>query len=122
MSGERELLGRATEAIERIDLTLARQEEAFERQQKAFERMMRRWDENDARAELRHRQLLERQERSERIFIEAMSDIDASIQRNTDRLDTMGAAIDDTRDAIQANTRAVLSVLDRLERPGEPPV
>jgi hypothetical protein len=115
MSAERELLGRATKAIERIDVTL-------ERQERAFERMMRRWDENDERAELRHRELLERQQRSEQIFVAAMRDIRSSIQHNTARLDAMGAAIDDTRDAIQASTRAVLSVLDRLDRPGEPPV
>ncbi|MGH2985701.1 MAG: hypothetical protein ACRDLO_03305 [Solirubrobacterales bacterium] len=51
---------------------------------------------------------MERQVRGERIFVEAITDIDQSIQRNTDRLDDMG-------EAIRANTRAVLSVLDRIE-------
>jgi methyl-accepting chemotaxis protein len=76
----------------------------------------------------RHRRLIERQERSERIFVDALGDIDRSIQsstesiqRNTERLGDMGGALREIRDAvremreeIRANTRAVLSVLDRL--------
>jgi flavin-dependent dehydrogenase len=100
-SAERGLLERATVALER-------QEKAFERQEKALGGMMQRWDESDARAEERHRRLLERQERSERLFVSALSDIDASIQSNTERLDDMA-------DAIRANTRAVLAVLNGLE-------
>jgi hypothetical protein len=68
----------------------------------------------DRRAEERHAQLLERHEHllergraSERIFIEAMTEIDASLKRNTERLDDMGGAI-------RAGARAVLSMLDRL--------
>jgi len=61
----------------------------------------------DRRAEERHAQLLERSRASERIFIEALTDIDASIKRTNERLEDMG-------EAIRANTRAVLSVLDRL--------
>ena len=72
------------------------------------QRLIRRWEQSDARAEERHRKLLERQERSERVFVSALGDIDASIQRNTERLDDMG-------DAIRANTRAVLTVLNGLE-------
>lgn len=97
----RDLLERATVALER-------QEQAFERQEHAFEEMMRRWEISDARAEERHRRLLERQEASERVFVEAASEINISLQRNSERLDDMA-------DAIRANTRAVLSVLDRLE-------
>ena len=97
----RDLLERATVALER-------QERAFERQEQTLEEMMRRWEISDARAEERHRRLFERQERSERIFVEATSEINVSLQRNTERLDDMA-------DAIRANTRAVLSVLDRLE-------
>lgn len=81
----------------------------------AFEKLIRRWDASEARAAEHHRALLERhtallerQERSERHFITAMSDIEAGMQRNTERLDDMA-------DAIRANTRAVLTVLDRLE-------
>jgi hypothetical protein len=110
---ERELLERATRAIERQEKTSARQE-------KAFQRLMRRMDERDALAEARHQELLEgherlmrRLERSERVFISALTDIDASIQRSVARLDDMG-------DAIRANTRAVLSVLDQLG-PGTAP-
>ena len=104
---ERELLERATRAIERQEKTSARHE-------KALERLMRHMDERDALSEARHQELLEgheglmrRFERSERIFISALTDIDASIQRSIERLDDMA-------DAIRANTRAVLSVLDRL--------
>ncbi|MGH2989115.1 MAG: hypothetical protein ACRDMA_04515 [Solirubrobacterales bacterium] len=67
-----------------------------------------RWDKSDARAEERHRNLLERQERSERLFVAALSDVATSIQRNTARLDDMA-------DAIRANTRAVVTVLNGLE-------
>lgn len=61
----------------------------------------------DRRAEERHEQLLERSRADERIFIEALTDIDQSIKRNNERLEDMG-------EAIRANTRAVLAVLDRL--------
>jgi anion-transporting ArsA/GET3 family ATPase len=65
----------------------------------------------DRRSEECHERLLERSRASERIFIVAMTEIDASLKRNTERLDDMG-------EAIRANTRAVLSVLDRLGRAG----
>jgi hypothetical protein len=61
----------------------------------------------DRRAEERHEQLLERSRASQRIFIEALTDIDLSIKRSNERLEDMGAAI-------RANTRAVLTVLDRF--------
>jgi hypothetical protein len=101
--------------------------------ERAFQRLMRRWEAGDVRAEerhrallerhrallerhersegqaeARHRALLERQQRSERLFVSALSEINKSMQRNNERLDDMG-------EAIRANTRAVLSVLDRLE-------
>jgi hypothetical protein len=78
-------------------------------------RLIRTIEERDARLATRHERSERRQERSEQMFIAAMSDIEASIQRNTDRLDDLGAVIADMRESIQANTRAVLSVLDRLE-------
>ena len=43
-----------------------------------------------------------------RLTATVLSDIDLSIKASTDRLDDM-------QDEIRANTRAVLSVLDRLE-------
>jgi hypothetical protein len=128
----------------------------------AVERLLRQFDEQDARMEARHQELLKRHrelseghrellhrnrelgegqrellkshrelreshrelrrhqekmmrrfERSEGIFIAALSDIEASMQRSIERLDDMG-------DAIRADTRAVLSVLDRLG-PGNAP-
>ena len=84
-----ELLERATIALERIDRTFERQADAFDRQAYSLERLGRRI------------------ERSENLFIRAISEIDASLQRNTERLDDMA-------DAIRANTKAVLSALDRL--------
>jgi hypothetical protein len=80
----------------------------LELQRRAFTAITDRLESSDARAAERHRALMERQLRGERIFVEAIGDIDQSIQRNTDRLDDMG-------EAIRANTRAVLSVLDRIE-------
>jgi hypothetical protein len=69
--------------------------------------MDRRAEERHAQLMERHEHLLERSRASERIFIEALTDIDASIKRSNQRLEDMG-------EAIRANTRAVLSVLDRL--------
>jgi hypothetical protein len=83
-------------------------------EEKAFERLVGQMDAREARSEARHRELLERHEalmrrieRGERIFIAALSDIDASIQRSVERLDDMA-------DGIRTNTAAILSVLDRL--------
>jgi hypothetical protein len=97
-SAHRDLLERATVALER--------------QERTFNEMMRRWEVSDARAEESHRRLLERQERSERIFVEAIGDIEASHGR---RLDEIANRLSEMGEAIRANTRAVLSVLDRLE-------
>jgi hypothetical protein len=73
--------------------------------------LMREMDEWSARAEARHRQTLERSQRGETVLIEALTDIDASIKGSVERLDEIGGAI-------RANTRAVISVLERLE-PGQ---
>lgn len=109
MAGDahRDLLDRATAAIERIDRTLERQEKAFERQEASHDRLMQRLEEDRVEGRARHEQMMRRFERSEQVFIEAISDIDASLKRNTERLDEMGQWI-------RANTQAVLSVLDRL--------
>jgi glutamine amidotransferase PdxT len=92
----RDLLDRATAALEGIEATVARQAESFDRQAEAFDRQ----------AES-HERMMHRIERSEATFVRAIGDIDISLQRNTERLEDMG-------DAIRADTRAVLSVLDRL--------
>ena len=112
---QRDLLERATAALEGIDRTVAsqgkafeRQAVAFDRQAESFEKMMRRMDEDRAEARAHHERMIRRMERSETIFVEAIGDIDQSIQRNTDRLEDM-------RESIRANTQAILSVLDRLE-------
>ncbi|MGH2951091.1 MAG: hypothetical protein ACRDKX_03505 [Solirubrobacterales bacterium] len=111
-NADRDLLERATVALERQEAAFERQEAAFERQERAFNEMMRRWELSDARAEERHRRLLERQERSERIFVGAIGDIEAGTAR---RLDEIADRLSEMGEAIRANTRAVLSVLDRLE-------
>lgn len=66
------------------------------------------------RAEERHQQLLERSRASERIFIEALTDIDASIKRSNERSDEIGVGLRDMNDAIRANTQVVLAALDRF--------
>jgi hypothetical protein len=81
----------------------------------SLERLIRTIEERDVRLVARQERSEQRQERSEQMFIAAMSDIDASIQRNTERLGDMADAIADIRGSVQANTRAILSVLDRLE-------
>jgi hypothetical protein len=104
------LLERATAALERIDRTFERQSGAFDRQAEAFDRHAEAFDRH-AEAFVRQAaafdRLTRRIERSENLFIQAISDIDASIQRSVERLDDMG-------DSIRANTQAVLSMLDRL--------
>jgi septal ring factor EnvC (AmiA/AmiB activator) len=99
----RDLLERATSALEAIERTSDRQVEAFERQADAFERQAKAF----ARQEKSFERMMRRFERSENVFIAAISDMDVSIQRNTERIDDMG-------EAIRADTRAVLSMLDRL--------
>lgn len=71
--------------------------------------------EMNRRADERHEQLLARGKASERVFIEALTDIDRSIQRNTETIERNTQRLDDMGASIRANTRAVLSVLDRLE-------
>lgn len=117
----RDLLDRATAALERIDATVARQAESFDRQAESFDRQAESFDRLVSRLEAdrvesraHHERMMRRMDRSEAILVEAIGDIDLSLQRNTDRLEQMGAAIRDIRDTVQANTQAVLSVLDRL--------
>lgn len=117
----RDLLERATTALERQEIALQRQEKAFERQERAMAKMFRRMDQRDARAEerekraqARHIQLTRRWERSEKLFVAAISDITAETTRE---LRKIGERLDDMGDEIRANTRAVLSVLDRLDPP-----
>lgn len=99
----RDLLDRATAALEGIERTIARQAESFERQNESFDRMTARFDRQNEAFD----RMTRRWELSENLFLAAISEISASVQRNTERLDDMG-------EAIRANTRAVLSVLDRL--------
>ena len=73
--------------------------------------MMRRFDEQDKRAQERHEQLMQRGRADAQLFTQVLNDIDTSMQRSIERLDDMA-------DAIRANTKAVLSVLDRLEPGG----
>ena len=91
-----DLLDRATAALERIDATFERQAASFDRQSDAFDRQ----------AES-HERMMHRMERRDDMFMEAISEVGLSLQRNTDRLEDMA-------DTIRANTQAVLSVLDRL--------
>ena len=95
-NGHENLLERATAALERIDATVDRQAAAFDRQAESHERMMR------------------RMERSEKLIVRTLGDIDISIQRSTDRLDRLGETIDDIRADVQAHTKAVLAIIDRL--------
>jgi hypothetical protein len=115
----RDLLERATVALERQERTFERQARAFERQEQAFdrhdkaiERLFRKMDERDARSEAREERLMERWERSEKLFVSAIADIS---HETTSQLQQMSARLDDIGDAIRANTQAVLSVLDRLD-------
>ena len=83
-----------------------------------FDEMHRRLDarieEMNRRGENRHGQLLERSRASERIFIEAMTDIDQSIKRSNERMSAHMLAIRDMPESIRADTQAVLLLLDRL--------
>ena len=57
-----------------------------------------------------------RMERSEQHFIEALAENSAEIKEMSEGNRRMWESIDDMRESIQANTRAVLSVLDRMDR------
>ena len=62
----------------------------------------------DRRAEERDRRFLERMRRSEQHFIDALAENSAEIRR-------LSEGYEEAREAIRADTRAVLSVLDRLD-------
>ncbi len=80
----------------------------IERMDRRAEQHDRRAEERDRRAEERDRRFLERMRRSEQYFIDALAENTAEIRRLSERHEDM-------RESIQANTRAVLSVLDRLD-------
>jgi hypothetical protein len=103
------------EAREQHRLLLERHErhEAEAREQHA--RLLERHEHHEAEAREHHERLLQRIERGEHIFVAALSEINVSLGRNTQRLDEMGERIRDMGEAIRADTQAVLTVLDRLE-------
>jgi hypothetical protein len=80
----------------------------------SHERMMRQIDANEARAQARHERMMRRFERSESLFIEAMSDLGASLKKNSEGIDETRVAIRDVGESFRAHTQAVLSMLDRL--------
>ena len=103
----RDLLARATAAIERMDTVL-------ERQHATSQELFRRMDDRDALVTERHealmnehRRLLDRFARSEDRIVAVLSDLNHETARNSSR-------IDDMTEAIRAGTRAILSMLDRL--------
>ena len=51
----------------------------------------------------------------EEALIELFDRLDALIERNNELFERTIAALDDMRDEVRANTRAVLSLLDRLD-------
>ncbi len=63
----------------------------------------------DRLAAERDRRFLERMRRSEQHFIDALAENTAEIRR-------LSEGQEDMREALRADTRAVLSVLDRLDR------
>ncbi len=73
------------------------------------ERMDHRAAERDRLAAERDRRFLERMRRSEQHFIDALAENTAEIRR-------LSEGQEDMREALRADTRAVLSVLDRLDR------
>lgn len=117
----RDLLERATAAIERMDRQAALQQASFDRQAQAFDRHERTLEqlvmemrEDRVAAEAREERMMRRFERSENVFINAISDIDKNIQRNNERLDELGAGLREIRDSIRAHTKAIFAMLDRL--------
>jgi hypothetical protein len=93
---------------------------------KSFERLLERIDESERRAEERHRELIARGRASDRVVLAAFNDLHEEIERGMERADERARELSrelsrefrdsqqDIRDAIRANTQAVLSVLDRL--------
>ena len=92
-----------TSAADRYNRIAARADAAVERMDIEFRREARRL----GLSEGSHEWNMARIEYGWRRFVESMEGIRLNIQRNTERLDDMG-------DAMRANTRAVLSALDRL--------
>jgi len=135
----RDLLDRATRAVEGIEATINRQEAAFNRHERSIESLFRRMDQRDAAAAKRDAAAAKRDAAADRRH-EALTttlatrheSLMAEHQRVLDRfarsenrvVEALGdlhlevarntARIDDSAAAIRANTQAVLSVLDRL--------
>jgi hypothetical protein len=117
----RDLLERATAAIERMDQSAVLQQASFDRQAQAFDRQERTLEQlidqmrkDRAAAQAREERMMRRFERSGNVFIEAISDVDKNIQRNNERLDELGAGLREIRDSIRAHTEAIFAMLDRL--------
>lgn len=74
----------------------------------------------DRRADVRDQRFLDRMSRSEQHFIDALAENTAEIKRLGDgmreSLTKMRESLADLRESIQANTQAVFSVLDRMDR------
>lgn len=62
----------------------------------------------DRRADERERRFLERMQRSEQHFIDALAENSAEIRR-------LSEGYEEGREALRADTRAVLSILERLD-------
>lgn len=67
----------------------------------------------DRRADVRDQRFLDRMSRSEQHFIDALAENTAEIKRLGDG---MRESLADLRESVQANTQAVFSVLDRMDR------
>lgn len=89
---------------------LERQAESSQRQERSFQRLMHEAEGREARAVARDERLIERFDRSERRIISALGDVNIGMEQSIERLKDM-------KDAIQANTDAVLAALDLLRPP-----
>lgn len=89
---------------------------------RSFERLLERIDESARQAEERHRELIARGRASERVMLAEFNDLHEEIQRSIVRADERARdttrefqeSMRDMREAIQANTAAVLAALDRF--------
>lgn len=122
--------------LRKIDRTLERNNDAFDRHGKAFDRMMAAFDRFDKRFDRfeerfdrfeerldRDEKRAEERDREFKRYLDALTERHAGItQRMIESMEAffaqLQAEIADQRAQIQANTQALLRVLDRLEPQG----
>jgi hypothetical protein len=102
-----------SEFLKRIDAHVARTNELIERDRVAWRQAMAAHGDDLKDIRFEQRQFTLRSERIAQGYLRVLEDMSG-------RLEDMSGRLEDMSDQLRANTRAVLSMLDKLERGGGP--